>query len=193
MIYIGGHKDYSTSTYWNSSWLIFSCLLPLQYCDMWEHGGNTGRMSWTLRHRDADSFALHLWFNAELVWGNANPGNVCCGDRMMGMKMRSPLVCILRWTNRRLNQPITASTLTGQTVDHRRLLLLLFFVWCCTVFSVHLADRGGALSLDLGVKFLVKENLVDQVWLDRTGLCRGLGGPIVISWMMRYKSPSEYV
>lgn len=133
------------------------------------------------------SFALHLWFNAELVWGNANPGNVCCGDRAMGMKMRSPLVCILRWTNRRLNQLITALTLTGQTVDHRRLLLLLFFVWCCTVFSVHLADRGGALSLDLGVKFLVKENLVDQVWLDRTGLCRGLGGPIVISWMMRYK------
>lgn len=88
---------------------------------------------------------------------------------------------------------ITAPPLTGQAVDHRRLLLFLFFVWRCAVFSVHLTDRGGAFSLDLGVKFLVKENLVDQVWLDGAGLCRGLGGPIVISWMMRYKSPSEYI
>lgn len=88
---------------------------------------------------------------------------------------------------------ITAPSLTGQTVDHGRLLLFFFFIWCCTVFSVHLTDRGGAFSLDLGVKFLVKENLVDQVWLDRAGLCRGLGGPVVISWMMKNKSPSQYI
>lgn len=82
-------------------------------------------------------------------------------------------------------------SLTGQAIDHGRLLLLLLFVWSCAVFSVHLADGGGAFPLDLGVKLLVKENLVHQVWLDRAGLCRGLGGPVVISWKTRYKSLSE--
>lgn len=79
---------------------------------------------------------------------------------------------------------ITGPFLTGQTVNHRGLLLFLLFVWSCAVFSVHLADGGCAFSLDLGVEFLVKQNLIHQVWLDRTGLCRGLGGPVIISWMM---------
>lgn len=83
--------------------------------------------------------------------------------------------------------------ITGQTVDHRRLLLFLLFVRGCAVFSVHLTDGGGAFSLDLGVKFLIKEDLVDQVWLDRAGLCRRLGGPIVISWMARYKSTPGFI
>lgn len=88
---------------------------------------------------------------------------------------------------------IPAPSLTGQAVDHWRLLLFLLFIWSCAVFSVHLADGGGAFPLDLGVKLLVKEDLVHQVWLDRAGLCRGLGGPVVISWKMRHKCPSGII
>lgn len=76
-------------------------------------------------------------------------------------------------------------SLTSQAVDHRRPFLFLIFIWCNTVFSIHFTDRGCAFSLHFSVKFLIKENLVHQVWLHRAGLCRGLRGPIVVAWMMR--------
>lgn len=88
---------------------------------------------------------------------------------------------------------IPAPPLTGQAVDHRRLLLLLLLVWSGAVFPVHLADGGGAFPLDLGVKLLVEEDLVHQVRLHRAGLCRGLGGPVVISWKMKHKRPSGII
>lgn len=73
-------------------------------------------------------------------------------------------------------------SLTGQSVDQRRPLFFLFLLWSSAVLSVHLTDRGCAFSLDLGVKFLIKQNLVHQVWLYRARLCRGLRGPIIVAW-----------
>lgn len=73
-------------------------------------------------------------------------------------------------------------SLTSQAINYRRPLLFLFLLWCSTVLSVHLTDRGCAFSLDLCVKVLIKQNLVHQVWLHRAGLCRGLRCPIVVSW-----------
>lgn len=76
-------------------------------------------------------------------------------------------------------------SLTGQAVDHGRPLLLVLLLRCSAVLSIHFADGGGALSLDLGVKLLVKQNLVHQVRLHGAGLRRGFGGPVVVACMRR--------
>lgn len=76
-------------------------------------------------------------------------------------------------------------SLTSQAVDHRRPLVFIFLLWCSAVLSVHLTDGGCAFSLDLRVKLLVEQNLVHQVRLHGAGLCRGLGGPIVVAWNKR--------
>lgn len=84
-------------------------------------------------------------------------------------------------------------SLTRQAVDHRRPLFFLFLLWCGAVLSVHLTDRGGAFSLDLCVKFLIKQNLVHQVRLHGAGLCRGFRGPIVVAWKEEKQQNHYYI
>lgn len=88
-----------------------------------------------------------------------------------------------RYKQQKRNQIMLS--LTSQAVDQRGPLFFLLFLGCSAVFSIHFTDGGCALSLDLGVKLLVKKDLVNQVRLHGAWLCRGFRGPVVVAWMMK--------
>lgn len=85
----------------------------------------------------------------------------------------------------RYKQQKENQSLTSQAVDQRGPLFFLFFFGCSAVFSIHFTDGGCALPLDLGVKLLVKKDLVNQVRLHGAWLCRGFRGPVVVAWTMK--------
>lgn len=62
-------------------------------------------------------------------------------------------------------------------------LVFIFFLFRKrTVHSFHLADRCSSFSLGFCVKLIIKEDLINWIWLERAGFCWRLGSSIEVSW-----------
>lgn len=84
--------------------------------------------------------------------------------------------CYLTW------HPVLWHLLTGQSIDQRWPLIIVFFLRDRAVLPVHLADRSGAFPRDFAAIIFIKQHLVHQIRLHQVGLCRRLRGPVVVTF-----------
>lgn len=71
--------------------------------------------------------------------------------------------------------------LTGQSIDQRRPLIIIFLLGDRAVLPVHLTDWGGAFPGNLATVVFIKKHLIHQVRLYQVGLRGRLRGPIVVA------------
>lgn len=70
----------------------------------------------------------------------------------------------------------------SSTAINSFLVLIFFFFRKRAVHSFHLADRRSSFPLGFCVKLIIKEDLINWIWLERAGFCWRLRSSIKVSW-----------